>query len=163
MTELASPRQLRVAFMRWALVCVPAILLLGTISGRIANSDEGNPWFEALAKPALMPPAWVFGAVWSILYVLMALALAMILHARGARGRGVAITLFLIQLGLPGVVAGVLRDAQDHAGLLAYRLHPAMGGCDDAGFLEDPAGSGDVDAALSGVAGVRGGAELADP
>lgn len=100
MTELASPRQLRIAFMRWALICVPGILLLGTISGRIANPGEGNSWFDALSKPALMPPAWVFGTVWSILYVLMALALALILNARGARGRGIAVTLFLIQLGL---------------------------------------------------------------
>lgn len=100
MAELASPRQLRIAYMRWALICVPAILLLGTISGKIANSGYGNPWFDALAKPALMPPGWVFGVAWSILYVVIGLALAMILNARGARGRGIAITLFLAQLAL---------------------------------------------------------------
>lgn len=100
MTELASPGQLRTAYLRWALVCVPAILLLGTVSGKIANSGYGNPWFDALSKPALMPPGWAFGAVWSTLYILMALALALILNARGAKGRGVAVLLFLIQLGL---------------------------------------------------------------
>jgi len=100
MAELASPRQLRIAYMRWALICVPAILLLGTISGKIANSGYGNPWFDALSKPALMPPGWAFGVAWSILYVMMGLALAMILNARGAKGRGIAIILFLIQLAL---------------------------------------------------------------
>jgi benzodiazapine receptor len=100
MAELASRRQLRIAYMRWALICVPAILLLGTVSGRIANPGHGNPWFDALSKPALMPPGWVFGAVWSLLYVLMGLALALVLNARGARGRGIAVALFLIQLGL---------------------------------------------------------------
>src|SRR5690606_37805698 len=43
---------------------------------------------------------WVFGAAWTLLYILMALAFAMVLHARGARGRGVAIALFLIQFAL---------------------------------------------------------------
>jgi benzodiazapine receptor len=100
MAEVASSRQLRTAYMRWALICVPGIVLLGMISGRIANSGYGNPWFDALSKPALMPPGWAFGVAWSILYVLMGLALALILNARGAKGRGVAITLFLIQLGL---------------------------------------------------------------
>jgi len=100
MTELASPKQLRTAYLRWVLICVPSILLLGTISGKIANSGYGNPWFDALNKPALMPPGWAFGVAWSILYVLMGLALALILNARGAKGRGIAITLFLLQLAL---------------------------------------------------------------
>ncbi|MES2497137.1 MAG: TspO/MBR family protein [Pseudomonadota bacterium] len=100
MAELASPRQLRIAYMRWALICVPAILLLGMISGKIANSGYGNPWFDALSKPSFMPPGWAFGVAWSILYVVLALALAMILNARGAKGRGLAITLFLAQLAL---------------------------------------------------------------
>lgn len=94
MTELASRSQLRGSFFRWALVTVPATLLLGTLSGRLSNSGYGNPWFDALVKPAIMPPGWVFGAVWPLLYILMGLALAMILNARGARGRGLAITLF---------------------------------------------------------------------
>ena len=100
MTELASSRQLRMAYLGWAMICVPAILLLGTISGKIANSGYGNPWFDALSKSPLMPPGWVFGAAWSVLYILMGLALASVLNARGGKGRGVAITLFLIQLGM---------------------------------------------------------------
>ena len=97
MSELASPGQLRWSYARWALVSVPAVVLLGFTSGRLANSGDGNPWFDALAKPAIMPPGWAFGLAWTILYVLMGLALAMILNARGARGRGVAITLFALQ------------------------------------------------------------------
>jgi tryptophan-rich sensory protein len=77
---------------------VPAILLLGTISGRGSGAGDGNPWFEALIKPELMPPGWVFGVVWTLLYIALGLALAMILHARGARGRGLALGLFLAQL-----------------------------------------------------------------
>jgi tryptophan-rich sensory protein len=45
-----------------------------------------------------MPPAWLFPVAWTSLYILMGLAIALILHARGARGRGLAITLFVAQL-----------------------------------------------------------------
>jgi benzodiazapine receptor len=98
MTALASKSQLRMSFLRYALFTVPAILLLGTISGRISGSGYGNAWFDALEKPAIMPPGWVFGVAWTILYVGLGLALALILHARGARGRGPAIALFVVQL-----------------------------------------------------------------
>ncbi|WP_375196090.1 TspO/MBR family protein [Sphingobium sp.] len=100
MNEIASPGQLRLAYLRWALVTVPAIVFLGFLSGRLANSGYGNRWFAALAKPDIIPPGWAFGVAWTILYILMALALAMVLHARGARGRGLAIAAFLIQLAL---------------------------------------------------------------
>lgn len=98
MTAIASKSQLRMAFLRYALFTVPLVLLLGTVSGRIANSGYGNPWFDALEKPAIMPPGWAFGVAWTILYVLLGLALALILHARGARGRGPALALFVLQL-----------------------------------------------------------------
>lgn len=100
MSQLASKGQLRMSFMRWALVTVPAILFLGLLVGRISNSGFGNPWFDALAKPGWFPPGWVFGAVWTILYVLLGIAVAQILHARGARGRAGAIGLFAAQLAL---------------------------------------------------------------
>ncbi|MCI4590108.1 tryptophan-rich sensory protein [Sphingobium sp. BYY-5] len=98
MNEIASQGQLRLAYLRWALVTVPAILFLGFLSGRLANSGYGNRWFAALEKPALMPPGWAFDAAWTICYGLMALAFAVILHARGAKGRVPAIILFLVQL-----------------------------------------------------------------
>ena len=90
MSAIASRAQLRMSFLRYALVTVPLVLLLGLLSGRIANSGYGNPWFDALAKPEAMPPGWAFGAAWTTLYILLGLALALVLHARGARGRGKA-------------------------------------------------------------------------
>lgn len=97
MTGIASKSQLRMSFLRYALVLVPLILLLGIISGRVSNSGYGNPWFDALAKPDIMPPGWVFGAAWTFLYILLGLSLALILHARGSRRR-LAVGLFVAQL-----------------------------------------------------------------
>ena len=98
MNELASQSQLRVSFLRWALVTIPAIEFLGLVSGFLSNSGYGNRWFAMLDKPAITPPGIVFALVWPILYLLIALALAIVIHARGAKGRGLAITLFLVQL-----------------------------------------------------------------
>jgi benzodiazapine receptor len=98
MTALASRSQLRMSFLRYALFTVPAILLLGTVSGRISGAGYGNGWFDALEKPAIMPPGWVFGAAWTILYIVLGVVLALVLHARGARGRALALALFVAQL-----------------------------------------------------------------
>ncbi|MFT4026791.1 MAG: TspO/MBR family protein [Novosphingobium sp.] len=98
MSELASSGQLRAAFLRWALVLVPGIVLLGFLSAALGGSGAGDPWFENLQKPATYPPPAAFGIVWTGLYVLMALALAMIVTAWGARRRGLAIGTFVVQL-----------------------------------------------------------------
>jgi tryptophan-rich sensory protein len=86
------------SYLRFALFTVPLILLLGIVSGRVANSGYGNPWFDALVKPELMPPGATFGIVWTILYILLGLSIAIILNARGAKGRGLAIGLFVAQM-----------------------------------------------------------------
>lgn len=100
MRYLASPAQLRASIMRWALFTVPAIVALGFLSGVVAGSAADNPWFEVLEKPALYPPPQTFGIVWTVLYVLMGFALALIFAARGASGRGVATGMFVVQLAL---------------------------------------------------------------
>lgn len=98
MTELASPGQLRAAFARWALFIVPGIMFLGFFSGKLGGSGAGNPWFMDLVKPAIYPPPATFGIVWTLLYLLMGIALTLVVTARGAPGRGQAIGLFVLQL-----------------------------------------------------------------
>jgi len=56
MNQIASASQLRASFFRWALFCVPGVVLLGFLSGRLAMSGPGNPWFDSLVKPAIYPP-----------------------------------------------------------------------------------------------------------
>jgi translocator protein len=83
---------------RRAIVTVPLIVLLGFASGRLAGSGEENAWYARLAKPAEMPPGWAFGAAWTLLYILLGLALAMILAAPRSRLRTAALTAFCIQM-----------------------------------------------------------------
>jgi len=100
MNFLASTEQLRAGVIRWALVCVPIVLLLGILSGTMSGSGADEAWFAALRKPAGYPPPATFGLVWSILYVLMGISLAMVLAASGARGRGPAVLAFVVQLAI---------------------------------------------------------------
>ncbi len=98
MREIASKGQLRLAFLRWAVVTVPFVLLLGFLSARSVPVGSVNRWYAALAKSELTPPDWAFPVAWSILYVLLGIALAMVIHARGSRWRVPAIIMFFVQL-----------------------------------------------------------------
>ena len=97
MTALASRGQLRASFIRWALFTVPLVVLLGFLSGQLSGSGADTMWFQSLDKPSIFPPPMWFGIVWTILYVMMGLSLAMVCAAWGARGRGIAIAFFVLQ------------------------------------------------------------------
>jgi len=83
-----------------ALITVPAIVLAGSTSGWLSNSGYGNDWFDALVKPGFMPPGWMFGVAWTILYILMGVALALILAEPPSNRRRLALILFAAQLAL---------------------------------------------------------------
>lgn len=55
-----------------------ALFLLATFAagaiGSAVTIDSVRTWFPTIAKPSWNPPNWVFGPVWSTLYVLMATA-----------------------------------------------------------------------------------------
>ncbi len=94
MNFLASKAQLRASFLRWSLFLVPLIVLLGFTAGRLGNPDTA--WFQSLTKPAIFPPTMWFGIVWSVLYVMIGFALALVASAWCAYGRGMAIILFAL-------------------------------------------------------------------
>jgi tryptophan-rich sensory protein len=81
-----------------AIVAAIAIELAGGVSGWLSQSGYGNAWFDALQKPAFMPPGWAFSVVWPILYALLGISLAMILAEPPSPRRQAALTLFFIQL-----------------------------------------------------------------
>jgi len=94
MNFLASKAQLRASFLRWSLFCVPLIVLLGFTGGKLGSPD--TVWFESLTKPAIFPPPAAFGIVWSIMYVMIGFALALVISSWGAYGRGLAVVLFAV-------------------------------------------------------------------
>lgn len=59
-----------------------------------------GPWYAALAKPPWNPPSWVFGPVWTVLYVGIAVAGWLIWRRGGMGAQRVPLTLFCVQLAL---------------------------------------------------------------
>jgi translocator protein len=63
--------------------------------GGLATAPSIPNWYAGLAKPSWTPPGWIFGPVWSVLYLSMAVA-AWLVWRRG--DAVVPMTLFGIQL-----------------------------------------------------------------
>jgi tryptophan-rich sensory protein len=96
-----------------ALITVPAIVLLGSLSGYVSNSGYGNDWFAGLEKPSFMPPGWAFGVVWPILYACLGLAAALIHALPASAAKRQALVLFYIQLALNFAWSPVFFAAHD--------------------------------------------------
>lgn len=74
--------------------------LLGTIFTMPAIPG----WYAGLVKPDFSPPNWVFGPVWTTLYLMMGIAAFLVWRRQSASGQpskaGRALTAFWIQLAL---------------------------------------------------------------
>ena len=57
-----------------------------------------GPWYAELAKPTWTPPGWIFGPVWTVLYVLIALSASLVWRAQPRFG--LPLVLWSAQLGL---------------------------------------------------------------
>lgn len=81
------------------------ILLVFTASalGSFATSSGLQEWFATLQKPSFQPPNWLFGPVWSCLYLMMAISAWMIWRESNPAKRSKRnqfLILFMIQLSL---------------------------------------------------------------
>jgi tryptophan-rich sensory protein len=81
---------------RFLTLALFVILVVGGGSLIGINNVPGE-WYQALAKPPFNPPNWIFGPVWTILYVLIAVAGWRIWTSRRTGG---AMTAWWLQLGL---------------------------------------------------------------
>jgi tryptophan-rich sensory protein len=65
--------------------------------GGLASAGSGT-FYQQLVRPDWAPPAWLFGPVWTVLYVLMGIAAWLVWRAHGFRRAGIALVLFVLQL-----------------------------------------------------------------
>ncbi len=75
------------------------LCLLAGIIGSIFTTQNIPTWYASLNKPSFNPPNWVFGPVWTILYVLMGIS-AYLIYSKGIKKKEVkfALIIFGIQL-----------------------------------------------------------------
>ena len=78
-------------------LCIIIPLLIGAVSG-FATASSINTWYVTLHKPFFNPPNYLFGPVWTTLYILMGVSFYMILQSRNIKYKKGAIYLFCIQL-----------------------------------------------------------------
>ena len=78
------------------LLCLGAGLL-----GSVFSAPVIGTWYAQLNKPFFNPPGWIFGPVWTLLYVLMGISLYLVWTKPGARKKHpYAVKFFFTQLGL---------------------------------------------------------------
>lgn len=99
---------------RAAVAVLPVVTVL--ILGQLATYPNLTPWYASLAKPSFNPPNWIFGPVWSTLYVLMIIAAWRVLRLPDVTsGRRLALTLFFNQLALNGLWSWMFFGLQSPA------------------------------------------------
>lgn len=80
-------------FAGWLALCIATSAV-----GALASRDAGA-FYAELTRPAWAPPAWLFGPVWSVLFLAMAVAAWLVWRVPHAgRRRAVALALFVAQL-----------------------------------------------------------------
>lgn len=87
--------------MRWIsmLLWIALCFLVAGVGGRWTTIEIPG-WYRSLNRPAIAPPNWVFGPVWTILYALMAVAAWLVWQTAPSPQRSWALGLFLFQLAL---------------------------------------------------------------
>ena len=80
-----------------AVICWGAVLGAGLASSVFVTSASG--WYQGLEKPVFTPPGWVFGPVWTVLYLLMGTALFLVWRKGFANAAGkTALAAFILQM-----------------------------------------------------------------
>lgn len=68
--------------------------------GFIASTWSPGEWYQTINKPSWTPPNWVFGPVWTLLYIMMGVAAWLVWREFGFSGAKVALGVFFVQLAL---------------------------------------------------------------
>ena len=80
-------------------IAISLPLAVGAIAG-LFSAEAIPAWYASLSQPSFNPPNWLFGPVWTILYITMVISLYLVWKSEPAENRNKAIVIFLVQLTL---------------------------------------------------------------
>ena len=134
-----SPSQQAIGLVLSLAICFTAAGL-----GGLVTTPQIPGWYADLAKPTWNPPSWIFGPVWSLLYLMMAVAAWLVWRQAGVSRAKLPLGLFVVQLTLnslwsvlffglhnPGAAAAeiLLLWAAILATLIAFWQRSKLAGC----------------------------------
>ena len=94
--------------MKWLGLLVFIVVCFGAAGlGSLLTTPQLGDWYRQLHKPAFTPPDWLFGPVWTALYLAMAVAAWLVWQRHGWSGAQGALGLFGGQLLLNVVWSGL--------------------------------------------------------
>lgn len=79
------------------IISIALPLILGSVAGMFTSQSVPD-WYAALNKPAFNPPGWIFGPVWTLLYLLMGISFFMVWKQEKDKLRNLAILIYSVQL-----------------------------------------------------------------
>jgi tryptophan-rich sensory protein len=82
-----------------AVLSISFCFVLGS-SGGLITINEIPGWYATLQKPSFNPPNWLFGPVWTALYIMMGVAFYLVWRNPPSAARGKALSAFLVQFAL---------------------------------------------------------------
>lgn len=74
------------------------IVNLAGFVGSIFTIQKISTWYSTLEKPLFTPPNWIFGPIWSTLYLLMSISLFLVLTSKKSKNKNFGLRLFYFQL-----------------------------------------------------------------
>ncbi len=95
-----------------------ALVLVTAVAGGRFTARGIGPWYDGLAKPAWTPPGAVIGAVWTVLYVLIAVASALV-WSKAPVGAGTYAVVLVVNLALNAGWCWLFFAARQPAAALA--------------------------------------------
>lgn len=86
--------------------------VVASSAGAVFSFGQDNEWYQSLIQPELQPPAWIFGPVWTVLYILIATSAYRIMFSMPNTLKPVTMSFWSLQMAINVIWTPVFIGAQ---------------------------------------------------